>query len=231
MIGARSSLLLPFNKLGLIIVDEEHDTSYKQDEGIIYNARDMAISRASIENIPVHLITSVPSIETFNNIKKINIIFLESIKDIVIFLYLKQKIVNLNESKLNTNEFIADETISYVKDFLKKKEQILFFLNRRGYAPFLICKTCGFKHTCPNCSIHLTYHKSLNQLLCHYCGHKSKIKKECKKTKENCNFRMYGPGVEKIYEEIKRKFPHQKIKIFSSDFLSKKRKRKIYYRK
>ena len=226
VIGARSSLLLPFNNLGLIIVDEEHDTSYKQDEGIIYNARDMAISRASIENIPVHLITSVPSIETFNNIKKNKYNIFRINKRYSDFPLPKTKIVNLNESKLNTNEFIADETINYVKDFLKKKEQILFFLNRRGYAPFLICKICGFKHTCPNCSIHLTYHKSLNQLLCHYCGHKSKIKKECKKTKENCNFRMYGPGVEKIYEEIKRKFPNQKVKIFSSDFLSKKKEAK-----
>ena len=222
VIGARSSLLLPFKKLGIIIVDEEHDASYKQDGGIIYNARDMAISRASFEDIPINLITSIPSLETFNNIKnkKYKITKLKS-------RFSKSplpetKIVNLNFSKLAKNEFISNETINLVNSYLEKKEQVLFFLNRRGYAPFMICKNCGFKHACPDCSIYLTYHKSINKLICHHCGFKIKKEKKCLETKELCDFNMYGPGVEKIYDELKIKFPNKNIKIFSSDFIKKK---------
>ena len=222
VIGARSSLILPFKNLGLIIVDEEHDSSYKQDEGLIYNARDMAISRASIEDIPINLVTSVPSLETYNNIKnkKYNITKIKN-------RYKKSplpeaKVINLNLSKLNKNEFIADETIKLVNKFLQKNEQILFFLNRRGYAPFLVCKICGYKYSCPDCSIYLTYHKSINRLICHHCGFKSKKEKKCFKKNRNCDFVDYGPGVEKIFDELKFKYPKKEIKIFSSDFLNKK---------
>ena len=144
VIGARSSLFLPFKKLGIIVVDEEHDSSYKQDEGLIYNGRDMAISRAFSENIPICLVTSVPSLETFNNIKnkKYNLTKLNNrYSD---FPFPETKIINLNFSKLKKNEYIANETMSLVSDYLKKNEQILFFLNRRGYAPFMICRSCGF---------------------------------------------------------------------------------------
>ena len=226
MIGARSSLLLPFKNLGIIIVDEEHDTSYKQDEGLIYNARDMAISRASFENIPIHLITSVPSIETFNNIKnkKYNLTKLnQRYSD---FPLPEAKIVNLNISKLKKNEFIANETKELIEEYLKKDEQVLFFLNRRGYAPFLICNKCGFKHACPNCSIYLTYHKSIDKLICHHCGFKNVKDKKCQIKNKLCNFDMYGPGVEKIFDELKLKFPEKKIKIFSSDFLKTANKAK-----
>ncbi len=226
VIGARSSLLLPFKNLGIIIVDEEHDTSYKQDEGLIYNARDMAISRASFENIPIHLITSVPSIETFNNIKnkKYNLTKLnQRYSD---FPLPEAKIVNLNISKLKKNEFIANETKELIEEYLKKDEQVLFFLNRRGYAPFLICNKCGFKHACPNCSIYLTYHKSIDKLICHHCGFKNVKDKKCQIKNKLCNFDMYGPGVEKIFDELKLKFPEKKIKIFSSDFLKTANKAK-----
>mgnify|MGYP006086136811 CR=1 FL=1 len=223
IIGARSSLLLPFKKLGLIIVDEEHDSSYKQDEGLIYNARDMAISRASFENIPIHLVTSIPSLETYNHIKnkKYNITKIE--KRFSNFPLPDTKIVNLNFSKLKKNEFIADETLELVNSFLKKNEQILFFLNRRGYAPFMVCKICGFKHTCPDCSIYLTYHKLINKLICHHCGYKIAKERKCKIKENYCNFNMYGPGVEKIFEELKLKIPKKNIKIFSSDFLNRKK--------
>jgi len=222
VIGARSSLLLPFKNLGLIVLDEEHDPSYKQDEGIIYHARDMAISRASFENIPIHLVTAVPSLETFNNVKnkkynhtRLTSRYSESPLP-------EAKVINLQKVVLKKNHFIAKETIDMVNEYLKKKEQVLFFLNRRGYAPFLICKKCGYKHLCPNCSIYLTYHKSINKLICHHCGNKVKKDNRCKSNKELCDFRMYGPGVEKIYEELKSIFPKKNIQIFSSDFLSKK---------
>jgi len=222
VIGARSSLLLPFKKLGLIVLDEEHDQSYKQDEGLIYHARDMAIARASFENIPIHLVSAVPSLETFNNIKnkKYN-------HTRLIIRYSKTplpetKVINLHKAELKKDHFIASETIDIANDYLKKNEQVLFFLNRRGYAPFLICKNCGYKHLCSNCSVYLTYHKSINKLICHHCGRKVKKENQCKKNKEFCDFQMYGPGVEKIFEELKIIFPKKNIKIFSSDFLSKK---------
>jgi len=222
VIGARSSLLLPFKNLGLIVLDEEHDPSYKQDEGIIYHARDMAIARASFENIPIHLVSAVPSLETFNNIKnkKYNHTILAN-------RYSESplpeaKVINLQKVVLKKDHFIPNETITMVSEYLKKKEQVLFFLNRRGYAPFLICKKCGFKHLCSNCSIYLTYHKSINKLICHHCGKKVKKDSRCKTGKDLCDFRMYGPGVEKIYEELKIIFPKKNIEIFSSDFLSKK---------
>ena len=229
VIGARSSLLLPFKKLGIIIVDEEHDSSYKQDEGVIYNARDMAISRANIEKIPIHLITSVPSIETYNNIQnkkyrhiKINKRFKDSPLP-------KTKIINMNFNK-SKNKFIANETIELVKKYLEKKEQVLFFVNRRGFAPYLICKKCGYKMACPSCSMFLTYHKLGDKAICHHCLHEKKIKTKCKK--ENfCDFVMYGPGVEKIFEEAKNIFPNKKISIFSSDYMKNKNETKILFDK
>ena len=222
VIGARSSLLLPFKNLGLIVLDEEHDPSYKQDEGIIYHARDMAISRASFENIPIHLVSAVPSLETFSNIKNKKYNHTRLINRYRDFPLPEAKVVNLENSGLKKDQFIAGETIELIQEYLENKEQVLFFLNRRGYAPFLICKKCSFKHLCPNCSIYLTYHKSMNKLICHHCGVKVKKEKNCKDGKNICDFRMFGPGVEKIYEELKKIFPKKNIKIFSSDFLAKK---------
>ena len=215
-------MLLPFKNLGLIVLDEEHDPSYKQDEGIIYHARDMAIARASFENIPIHLVSAVPSLETFNNIKNKKYNHTRLINRYSKSPLPEAKVIDLQKTKLKKDYFIAEETIGIVNEYLKKKEQVLFFLNRRGYAPFLICKKCGFKHLCSNCSIYLTYHKSINKLICHHCGKKVKKDNPCKTDKEFCEFRMYGPGVEKIYEELKIIFPNKNIKIFSSDFLSKK---------
>ncbi len=222
IIGARSALLLPFKKLGAIIVDEEHDASYKQDEGVIYNARDMAISRASFEKIPVHLVTSVPSVETFYNIDNKRYRHIRIFKRFNNFPLPETKIINLNFKKIK-NKFICDETIEHVKNYLKNKEQVLFFINRRGFAPYLICKKCGYKQACPNCSLYLTFHKLKNKAICHHCSLEKKITNRCK-VKGNCEFIMYGPGVEKIFEEVKELFPDKKISIFASDYLNKKDK-------
>ena len=220
VIGARSALLLPFKKLGLIIVDEEHDSSYKQDEGTIYNARDMAISRASFENIPINLVTSIPSIETYNNIKNNKFGHVQITKRYNDYPLPETKIINLNFNKMK-NKYIASDTINIVKNYLKKKQQILFFINRRGYAPYLICKICGYKYLCPDCSIYLTFHNSKNKAVCHHCGYKRDIQRKCK-TEKLCDFLMYGPGVEKIFDELKEIFPKNKISIFSSDFMQNK---------
>ena len=221
VIGARSSLFLPFHKLGLIIVDEEHDQSYKQDEGVTYNARDMAISRASFENIPINLITSVPSIETFENVQKgkYSISRLEqryqnaSLPD--------HEIINLNETKLEKQSWISKKIIEKVNFHLDKNDQVLFFLNRRGFSPHVLCNKCYNSFSCPNCSINLVYHKNKDNLLCHYCGFKTSLKRRCIKDGD-CNVIFSGPGVERISEEVKKNFPSKKIEIFSSDTMNKK---------
>ena len=223
VVGARSSLFLPFKKLGLIVVDEEHDSSYKQDEGLRYNARDMAISRASIEDIPIILATSIPSLETYNNVKNKKYNSTKLKKRYKNFLLPSTEIVNLNLNKKNKNIWLDIKTLNLVRKYLDNKQQVLFFLNRRGYAPFLICKKCGLKLVCPNCSVFLTFHKQLNKAMCHHCGHKSSIKQKCQKTDFNCEFQMYGPGVEKIFAELRQIFPDKVIKILSSDFLNKKK--------
>ena len=228
LIGARSALLLPFKKLGIIIVDEEHDTSYKQDEGVIYNARDMAIARANFEKIPVHLVSSVPSIETFNNIQNKRYRHIKISKRFDDYPLPETKIINLNLDKIN-NKFIANETINIVDDFLNKGDQVLFFINRRGFAPYLICKKCGYKQVCSNCSLYLTFHKLKNKAVCHHCSFEKSIKIKCESS-DNCEFIMYGPGVEKIYEEVKELFPHKKINIFSSDYLKTKEKTKNLFK-
>ncbi len=229
VVGARSSLLLPFRNLGIIIVDEEHDTSYKQDDGVIYHARDMAISRAYFEKIPIHLITSIPSIETFYNIKRKKFRHFKITKRYNDYPLPKTKVINLNIKKIK-NKFISDETKEIVQNFLNKNEQVLFFLNRRGYAPYLICKECGYKQTCPNCSLYLTFHKTKNKAICHHCSFAKKISRDCKDNKK-CNFIMYGPGVEKIFEEVKHDFPKNKIEIFSSDYMNKKKQTESLFSK
>ncbi len=221
VIGARSSLFLPFKNLGLIIVDEEHDQSYKQDEGIIFNARDMAISRASFEDIPINLITSVPSIETYENIKKKKYTSSKLVRRYQNASLPNYKIINLNNVKMDKQSWLSKEIIQKVNFHLNKNDQVLFFLNRRGFCPSVMCKKCFNNFPCPNCSINLVYHKNKNNLLCHYCGFKSLLKRECSK-EGFCEFIFCGPGVERISEEVKKSFPSKKIEIFSSDTMNKK---------
>ena len=220
VIGARSSLFLPFKNLGIIVVDEEHDVSYKQDEGVSYNARDMAITRASLENIPINLVTSIPSIETYNNIVNKKYYLTKLRKRYKEASLPKIEIINLHTEVLDKESWIASKTINSVDKYLKKGDQVLFFLNRRGYSPFVLCKKCGYKFQCPNCSVNLNYHKNLNKLLCHYCGNKSSLSRLCKDNKK-CDFLFCGPGVERVFTELKKIYPKKKIEIFSSDTLEK----------
>ena len=220
VIGARSALFLPFKKLGLIVVDEEHDQSFKQDEGVIYNARDMAIARANIENIPINLVTAVPSIETFANIKNKKYSLSRLINRYKDANLPKHHIIDLNKNKLAKKTFISIKTIEKVEAHLKKKDQILFFINRRGFAPYVLCKKCLNVFSCPNCSINLVYHKNKKQLICHYCGYSTGLQRKCNKD-HICDFVFSGQGVEKIAEEVKTLFPDQKTIIFSSDTMNK----------
>ena len=228
LIGARSALFLPFKSLGVIIVDEEHDTSYKQDEGVTYNARDMAIARANFEEIPIHLVSSVPSLETYNNICKKKYRHIKIFKRYNEFPLPETKVINLNINKVK-NKFLANESVSLVKNYLKKGDQVLFFINRRGFAPYLICKKCGYKMICSNCSLYLTFHKIKNKAICHHCSYEKEIKTKCSNGGE-CDYKMYGPGVEKIFEEVKEIFPGKKVNIFSSDYLKTKEKTKKLFK-
>ena len=225
IIGARSSLFLPFKELGIIVVDEEHDSSYKQDEGVCYNARDMAIARASLENIPINLVTSILSIETYNNVanKKYSITKLSKrYKEANLP---KVKIINLHNENLEKGFWIAQKTINEVNKYLDNGDQILFFLNRRGYAPFVICRKCGLKFECPNCSVNLNFHKKIQKLLCHHCGYQSILSRQCKvkekMNSENCDLIFCGPGIERIFLELKKIYPNRKVEMFSSDTLKK----------
>ena len=181
----------------------------------------MAISRASFENIPINLITAVPSIETFKNVKvkkyKISKI-LNRFKNASLPNY---EIIDLNKAKLKSKSWLSSEVIKKVKKHLDKKDQVLFFLNRRGFSPFVFCKKCLNTYLCPNCSINLVYHKHKKNLLCHYCGFKSNLNRKCIKN-EICDFIFSGPGVERIAEEIKKIFPNENHIIFSSDTMNKK---------
>ncbi len=220
VIGARSSLFLPFIKLGVIIVDEEHDQSYKQDEGVNYNARDMAIARASFENIPINLVTAVPSIETYANIKNNKYSFSRLINRYKKANLPSHQIINLKKNKLSKQSWISSDTVDKVKEHLKLGNQILFFINRRGFAPYVLCKNCLKVFSCPNCSINLVYHKNKKNLLCHYCGFKSLLNRKCEK-KKLCEFIFSGLGVERVLDEAKLLFPNEKISIFSSDTMNR----------
>ena len=188
----------------------------------------MAISRANFEKIPIHLVTSIPSIETYNNIIKKKFRHVRIFKRFDNFPLPNTKIINLNLTKTK-NKFIANDTVGLVKTYLDKGDQVLFFINRRGYAPYLICKKCGYKLICSNCSLYLTFHKLKNKAICHHCSFEKEIKSKCK-LNDDCDFIMYGPGVEKIFEEVKEIFPKKKIDIFSSDYLKKKEKTKNLFK-
>ena len=220
VIGARSALFLPFKNLGSITVDEEHDQSYKQDEGITYNARDMSIARAQHEDIPINLVTAVPSIETYKNIKNNKYSYSRLINRYKGASLPKHHVIDLYQNKLATKSSISIKTLEKVKEHLSINDQVLFFINRRGFAPYVLCKKCLNVFTCPKCSINLVFHKNKNILLCHYCGFTSKLNRDCKKG-NTCDFAFSGPGVEKIAEEVKHLFPDKKTIIFSSDTMNK----------
>ena len=223
VIGARSALFLPFKKLGIIIVDEEHDQSYKQDEGVIYNARDMAISRASFENIPINLVSAVPSIETYQNIKKKKYSYSRIIKRYKNAQLPRHEIIDLNKYKTNSQTWISTRTIEKVNKHLENGDQVLFFINRRGFSPYVFCKNCLKVYSCPQCSINMVYHKNKKTLLCHYCGLKADLKRKCDRNiSGSCQFTFSGPGVEKISDEVKNFFPNYESLIFSSDTMNKK---------
>ncbi|MDF2964793.1 MAG: priA [Rickettsiaceae bacterium] len=221
VIGSRSSLLLPYKNLSLIIIDEEHDASYKQDEGIVYNARDMAILRGFMEKFPILLCSATPSIETYVNAhdKKYNFVELNSRYGVDSLPEIKA--IDLLKEQLEQDRWISPSLKLAITQTLAKNYQVLIFLNRRGYAPLMLCKCCGYRYSCPSCSAWLVYHKSKSRLECHHCGQVSAMKKICPSCREETNWIACGPGVERIADEVELLFPNHRIQVVTKDTIQK----------
>lgn len=224
VIGARSSLFLPFKDLGLIVIDEEHDDSYKQDDGILYNARDTAIVRSMLDKAQIVLCSATPSIETMYNasIGKYNLINLISrYKNAVLP---NIEMIDMKKEDLPKNFYLSKILVEAIKKNLENKEQTLLFLNRRGYAPLMLCKSCGYRFTCKYCSSWMVMHKATKKLECHHCGYQSKIFSSCPECSEDDSLTVCGPGIERIEEETKILFPNSKIAVISKDHIKNSEK-------
>ena len=220
LIGARSALLLPFQNLQLIIIDEEHDSSFKQEDVFNFHARDMAILKGKLGNFPIILSSATPSLETYVNAKSgkyryflLDQKFNEQTNEV--------KIIDLRQEKLASNHFISEELKTALAKNFAAGQQSLLFLNRRGYAPVTLCRACGQKVNCPNCSSYLVNHKNLQKLVCHYCGvtekFSSKEDKRCKSCAAEDSLVNIGVGVEKVKEEIESLFPEARLALVTSD--------------
>ncbi len=217
VIGARSSLFLPFTNLGLIVVDEEHDSSYKQEDNIRYQARDLAVVRAKIEKNFILLASATPSLETINNvkIKKYDQVYLS--KQFSGTPLPEISIIDLNKNKLDKDKWISQSIIDSISQCLENKEQTLIFLNRRGYSPLTLCNSCGFRYECDQCSSWMVMHQHKKVFLCHQCGTIKKLNLDCPQCNAKDSIKFVGPGVERVAEEIKEFFPGKNISIMSSD--------------
>jgi len=223
IIAARSGLFLPFPNLGAIIVDEEHDTSYKQEEGVIYNARDMAVLRGQIEKCPVVLCSATPSIETIHNVRlgKYDYIYLPSRFGEAVMPEIK--IIDMKKEELNKGTFLSPTLLAAVRQSIAEGNQALLYLNRRGYAPLTICRACGHKTECPDCSALLVEHRHKKLLQCHYCGHSVPNITTCSNCGAIDKITTYGPGVEKIEEELAEAIPGVRISLFTSDHVTSRK--------
>ena len=224
VIGARSSLFLPFKNLGLTVIDEEHDSSYKQEDNIRYQARDLAVVKANFEKNKLILASATPSLETINNInhKKYHHVFLSKQYS---GLPLPQiSLVDLSKNKLEKNQWISTLLKKEVEKCLSNKEQALIFLNRRGYSPLSLCVECGYRHQCSQCSSWLVMHQQKKRLLCHQCGSIEEMSFDCPKCLAKDSIKFIGPGVERIAEELTQSFPDKVISVMSSDLINSPKK-------
>ncbi len=218
VVGARSALFLPFHNLGLIIVDEEHDPSFKQEEGVLYHARDMAIVRAKIANCPLILASATPSLETYVHTQQgdyLHFILPERFAGATLP---DTETVDMRQKEKGPVQFISKDLQIALKDRLDKKEQSLLFLNRRGYAPLMLCRQCGHRLQCPHCSAWLVTHKGSHTLQCHHCGYTLPVPKVCPVCQSE-NLVACGPGVERVAEETQNLFPNARIAQITSETL------------
>jgi primosomal protein N' (replication factor Y) len=218
--GARSALFLPYADLGLIVVDEEHDAAYKQEDGVHYHARDMAVVRGHIAKIPVVLASATPSIETEVNARRGRYKRLQLPERFGGAHLPATEAIDLTREGPPRGRFVAPRLAEAVKLALERKEQALLFLNRRGYAPLTLCRACGFRFACPNCDAWLVDHRFRRQLVCHHCGFSTPRPPSCPKCQASDSFAACGPGVERLEEEASSLFPGARIIVLSSDLIA-----------
>jgi primosomal protein N' (replication factor Y) len=216
--GARSALFLPFAELGLIIVDEEHEGAYKQEEGVTYHARDMAVVRARLEGAPVILASATPSIETRVNAEHGRYRWLKLSARFGARSLPSLAAVDLRREGPPRGRWLSPKLVAGVEEGLARGEQSLLFLNRRGYAPLTLCRACGHRFQCPNCSAWLVEHRFRRALVCHHCGHVEKRPDICPTCLEADSLTACGPGVERLAEEAQALFPQARLLVLSSDF-------------
>lgn len=216
-VGARSALFLPYARLGLIVVDEAHEPSFKQEEGVQYHARDTAVMRAKFEDIPVILSTATPPIESkhmveLNRYREVSLTARfagASMPDI--------RAIDLTEDPPERGRWLAPQLVSEIGANLERGEQSLLFLNRRGFAPLTLCRHCGHRFQCPNCTAWMVEHRLMRRLACHHCGHVTPPPKACPECGEEDSLVACGPGVERIADEIAALFPEARTAIVTSD--------------
>lgn len=223
--GARSALFLPFEDLGLIIVDEEHDPAYKQEDRVFYNARDMAVVRGRISGFPVVLVSATPSVESRVNgeLGRYQPIHLPTRFGDAALPQLG--VIDMRRHPPERGGFLSPVLLSNIGKTLERKEQSLLFLNRRGYAPLTLCRVCGHRFQCPDCSSWLVEHRFRGQIQCHHCGYAERTPESCPECGTFDHLVACGPGVERIAEEVDRHFPEARTIVLSSDLMGVKRLR------
>ncbi len=223
VIGARSALFLPFQNLGLIVVDEEHDTSYKQDDGVLYNARDMAVLRASLCGARVVLASATPSLESWANADAGKYERVELNSRFGPAVLPDMRVIDMRNEKLPASTWISPTLQAAVKDRMAKGEQSLLFINRRGYAPVTVCRACGEQIGCDHCDASMVEHRFQNRLLCHQCGESKPMPEACPSCGVEGKLAPVGPGVERLAEEAQSHFPDARLAVLSSDLFGSAR--------
>ncbi|MEP3919553.1 primosomal protein N' [Ascidiaceihabitans sp.] len=217
VIGARSALFLPYQNLGLIVVDEEHDTSYKQEEGVLYNARDMTVLRASICSAHVVLASATPSLESWANAENGKYKRLDLTSRFGPAVMPTMKTIDMRLDKLPSDRWVSDRLKAEVDKRIALGEQAMLFINRRGYAPITLCRACGHQVGCDDCDARMVEHRFQNRLVCHQCGESKPIPDKCPSCDAEGRMAPVGPGVERLGEEAAKLFPDARIATLSSD--------------
>ncbi len=216
--GARSALFLPYADLSLIIVDEEHETAYKQDDGVHYHARDMAVVRGKIEGAMVVLASATPSIESRVNVERGRYRHVKLPERFGGRSMPQIRAVDLRREPIPKGRWLSPTLVASVEETVGRGEQALLFLNRRGYAPLTLCRACAHRYECPNCSAWLVEHRFRRSLVCHHCGHVERTPQACVECGSFDSLVPCGPGVERIAEEVTELFPEKRSIVLSSDF-------------
>ena len=217
VIGARSALFLPYQNLGLVVVDEEHDTSYKQEEGVLYSARDMAVLRASICGAQVILASATPSLESWVNAEAGKYNKLELTARYGSAVMPQMAAIDMRDESLPANRWVSSELQKSVEERLARGEQSMLFINRRGYAPITLCRACGHQIGCDDCDARMVEHRFLKRLVCHQCGESKPMPSVCPSCQAEDRLAPVGPGVERLAEEAVELFPDARIATLSSD--------------